>query len=115
MKKVGCQDYFSHAWNVSDLVTLFFSFLVIGLYFMRSFAVLGLTKQISRTRGNQFVPIDRYRSHFRTCRLLENKKKYASLSCDAPPDKSKQLHLIHVIYENDGIVAGNVWVSTINP
>ena len=27
----------------------------------------------------------------------------------------KQLCLIHVIYENDGIVAGNVGVSTINP
>ena len=26
-------------------------------------------------------------------------KNYPSLSCDAPPDKSKQLRLIHVIYE----------------
>ena len=47
-------------------------------------------------------------SHFRTCRLLKPGNSYASLYCDAPPDKSKQLRLIHVIYENDGIVAGNV-------
>ena len=53
--------------------------------------------------------------HWITLQDMQTFKSYASLSCDAPPDKSKQLRLIHVIYENDGIVAGNVWVSTINP
>ena len=37
-------------------------------------------------------------------------KNYVSLACGAPPDKSKHLNLIHVLYENDRIVAGNVWV-----
>jgi len=41
-------------------------------------------------------------------------KKYVHLACDVPPDKSKHLLLINVIYENDGSFAGNVWVPTIN-
>ena len=36
---------------------------------------------------------------------------YVNFACDASPDKSKQLCLI---YENDGIDAGNVWVPTID-
>ena len=46
--------------------------------------------------------------------LKQTGKIYVPLACDAPPDTSKHLHLVHVIYENDGISAGNVWVSTIN-
>ena len=32
----------------------------------------------------------------------------------SPPDKSKHLSLIHVLYKNYGIIASNVWVPTIN-
>ena len=41
-------------------------------------------------------------------------KNYVDFACDAPPDKSKQLCLLHVIYENEGIDVGNVWVPTID-
>ena len=58
--------------------------------------VSGVLKELNRTSGH--------------ADFLKPGQNYASLS-----DKSKQLRLIHVIYENDGIVAGNVWVSTINP
>ena len=34
--------------------------------------------------------------------------------CDAPPDETEQLCLLHVIYENDGIDTVNVWVPTID-
>ena len=62
-------------------------------------------------KGNSTNWFSVAKSHFMTCRLKKKQaKKSAFLSCDAPPDKSKQLRLIHVIYENDGIVAGNVWV-----
>ena len=39
-------------------------------------------------------------------------KNDVSLACGTPPDKSKHLNLIHVLYKNDRIVAGNVWVPT---
>lgn len=60
MKKLGCQDFFKDTWNISDFITITFSFFVIGLYFVRKIAVIELTKKISKTRGNEFVPIDRY-------------------------------------------------------
>ena len=59
MKKQGCSEYFSNTWNISDIVTIMFSLIVIGLYFVRQFAVMELTKKIGKTRGNQFIPIDR--------------------------------------------------------
>ena len=59
MKKQGLSEFFSHTWNISDIVTILFSVIVICLYFVRQFAVMELTKKISKTRGNQFIPIDR--------------------------------------------------------
>jgi hypothetical protein len=58
MKKLGCQAYFGDTWNIADFVTITFSFLVIGLYGVRKFAVLELTKKISKTRGNEWIPIE---------------------------------------------------------
>ena len=49
-----------------------------------------------------------YTSHFRTLKLKKTGKKYVHLAYDAPHDKSKHLLIIHVIYENDGIDAGDV-------
>ena len=42
------------------------------------------------------------------------RKNKVALACDASLDKRKHLRLIHVIYENDGIGAGNFCVSTKN-
>ena len=38
---------------------------------------------------------------------FKNQANVLSLACSVPPDKSKHVCLIHVIYENDGISAGN--------
>ena len=49
-----------------------------------------------------------------TIKTKEKHTKYVDLACDAPPDKSKHLLILHVIHENDGIDAGNVRVTIIN-
>ena len=59
IKKIGYQKFFSETWNIVDFITIVFSFIVIGLYFLRKFAVIELTKKISKTRGNEFIPIER--------------------------------------------------------
>ena len=59
MKKQGCSEFFSHTWNISDIVTILFSLIVIGLYFVRQLTVMEMTKKIGKTRGNKFIPIDR--------------------------------------------------------
>ena len=59
MKKQGCSEFFSHTWNISDIVTILFSLIVIGLYFVRQFTVIDTTNKIGTPRGNNFIPIDR--------------------------------------------------------
>ena len=59
----------------------------------------------------------KYFSLYRTSRYANFSKpgnNYVSLACSAPPDKSKHLSLTNVLYENDRIVAGKLWVPTIN-
>jgi len=43
---------------------------------------------------------------------FKNQAKIIVIACDAPPDENKHLRLIHIVYENYGIVTGYVWVST---
>ena len=62
MKRLGCDDFFKDTWNITDIVTIVFSILVICLHFVRMLAVFDLTKKIGKTRGNEFTPIDRYQS-----------------------------------------------------
>ena len=58
LKEEGAREFFKAAWNVVDVFTILLSLLAIGLYFLKTFVVLNLTKKISATKGNEFLSIE---------------------------------------------------------
>jgi hypothetical protein len=59
LKAMGPSAYFKEAWNIVDIFTIFFSVFVIILWVFKNLAVLEMTKKISKTGGNAFVPIEK--------------------------------------------------------
>ena len=96
LKKVGCRAFFNDAWNTADVITIGFSFLTIGLWLAKLLIVGEMTKMIARTKGNEFVPIERsqkinmyydyavsitvFTSILKFCRLLSFQKAFKQIA-----------------------------------
>ena len=73
LKALGLGGYFKEPWNIVDVFTIFFSIVVVALwglkvflfsylyiiFFSQTLKVIELTKQIGKTAGNAFVPIEK--------------------------------------------------------
>ena len=96
LKQMGVRDFFKEAWNIVDVFTIGLSVLTIGLWLLRSWKVLELTKKIGETRGNEFIPIENaqhinyfyeytvsftvFTSMLKLCRLLSFQKAFKQIA-----------------------------------
>ena len=96
LKSLGPKNFFKDAWNMVDIVTIFFSLVVMGLWVIKNLEVIKLTKQIKRTGGNAFIPIEKtmqinsyydytvsftvFTSMLKFCRLLSFQKAFKQIA-----------------------------------